>query len=87
MTVLGLTACMMAWPTAACFNCVFLPTNVFISSILKTLANKHNVFQESIYLQQRGVYIFQSLPPLYKSMSGLLQFQSLFTFVFHGLLV
>ena len=35
MTALGLTACMMAWPTAACFNCVFLPTNIFISSIFK----------------------------------------------------
>ena len=35
MTALGLTACMMAWPTTACFNCVFLPTNVFISRIFK----------------------------------------------------
>ena len=35
MTVLDLTACMMARLTAAYFNCVFLPTNVFIRSIFK----------------------------------------------------
>ena len=43
MTALCLTACMMARPTAACFNCVFLRTKVFICSILKTQANKLNI--------------------------------------------
>ena len=57
MTALDLTACMIAWLTAACFNCVFIPTS---SSVVfsKTLANKLNIFQESIYFQQKRCISF-----------------------------
>ena len=40
------------------FQLCVLPTNTLISSISKTLENKLYVFHESIYLQQRSVFIF-----------------------------
>ena len=58
MAALDLTACMMAWLTASCFNCVFLPTSLSVV-FSKTLANKLNIFQESIYLQQKRYISFQ----------------------------
>ena len=58
MTVLYLTACMMARLTAACLIVCSYQQTSSSGVFLKTLSNKLNVFQESIYLQQRGVYFF-----------------------------
>ena len=59
MSALCLTACMMEWPSAACFNYVFLPTNVFISSSFKDWqVYKLNIIQEVKYIQQRGYISF-----------------------------
>ena len=44
MIALDLTACMIAWAIAACFNCVFLPTNVFVSSIFRDSGKYANYF-------------------------------------------
>ena len=63
MTALCFTACIMAWPTASCFNCVYLPTKVFVSSILKTLANKLNILGVTLYTADG--YIFSSLYSFY----------------------